>query len=42
MGRELIEPVTDMVQWQMFVANNKEFMELHNEHAQSTTGLCLC
>jgi len=42
MGCELNEPVPDMVQWQMFAANNKEFMKLQNKHSQSTTGLCLC
>jgi len=42
MGRELIEPVPDMVQWQMFVANNKESMKLEYKHAQSIPGLCLC
>jgi hypothetical protein len=33
MGHELTEPVPDMVQWQMFVANNKKFTKLQNEHA---------
>lgn len=45
MGHKVIEPALDMVQWQMIVANKKEFMKLQNKNvltAQSTTGLCLC